>query len=157
MTNSLDPRSPREYRRRARVIVAYGLSGAIIGTAGLIHRELLGTASVAQALDGPIDELWLAVYALSGLAAAVGVIALRPELEVRGLWFMLAAALINAAAVFANRGPIGGGITSSSLLLAAWVIHSRIGDLHAAARADRRVIDLGPELRREQPDGPRRG
>jgi hypothetical protein len=154
--DSLNPRVPRAYRRRARVIVAYGLSGLIIGTCGLVNRSLLGTASVAQALDGPVDELWLLTYAVAGLLMAGGVTFLRPGVEAVGLWLMLATALINAVAVFANRGPIGGGITSSSLLLAAWVIQSRLGDLHDAARSDRRTVDLGAQARR-RPGGPRRG
>lgn len=144
MTNSLDPQSSREYRRRARAIVAYGLSGAIIGTTGLLHPVLLGSSSVATALETPVAKLWLAVYAFSGAGAALAVIFRRPEAEIVALWFMLAAALINAAAVIVVRGPIAGGITSSGLLLAAWVLHSRIGDLHAAARSNRRVRDTGP-------------
>jgi hypothetical protein len=63
---------------------------------------------------------------------------LRPEVETCGLYLLLAAALINAVAIYAVRGPIAGGVTSSGILLAAWVIHRRIGDLHEAARSERR-------------------
>src|SRR4051812_31539254 len=148
--DSLNPRSPRDYRRRASVIVAYGLSGVIIGGAGLIRPALLGTSSVGTALDSPVAKAWLAAYALGGLLAACGVMSLRPEVETCGLYLLLAAALINAVAIYAVRGPIAGGVTSSGILLAAWVIHRRIGDLHEAARSDRRRRDgpfPGPDRR----------
>jgi hypothetical protein len=139
--NSLDPRSPRDYRRRASVIVAYGLSGMVIGATGLIDPDLLGTSSIGSALSGPLPEVWLATYAFGGFLAFFGVLALRPEVETVGLYLLVAAALINATAIFAIRGPIAGGVTSTGILLAAWVMHRRIGDLHSAARTDRRETD----------------
>lgn len=130
--------------------MAYGLSATIIGLAGLIDRSLLGPSSLGQTLNGPVDDVWLTFYAIGGVLAFTGVAALRPELETIGLYALLAAALINAAAIVANRGPIGGGVTVSGLLLGAWVIHRRIGDLHTAARADRRVLQQGPPDGRER-------
>jgi hypothetical protein len=136
--HSLDPRQPREYRRRARVIVAYGISAFLIGMAGLIDPERLGSSSIAVALNSHVDEVWLSAYGLGGLLASVGVVTRRPDVEVAGLWMLLAAALINALAIITTRGIVAGGITAVTVLLSAWVISSRIGDLHSAAKVDRR-------------------
>jgi hypothetical protein len=140
MTNSLDPHHPREYRRRGAPIAAFGLTGVILGTTGVIDPGLLGSSSVGQQLDGPLDELWLAIYALAGLACFIGVVFLRPALEVVGLTFLLAAVLINGMAVFVNRGLVAGGVTTSSLFFTAWVLWWRIGDLRRAANANRRLM-----------------
>ncbi len=148
MTRSLDPRAAREYRRRARVITAYGLICCMVGLAGLIDRELLTTSSAVQALSGPVFVVWLTAYAIGGGLAAAGSYCLRPDIEVVGDWLLLAFAGLNATVIVVNRGPVGGGITAVSLMLVAYILHGRIVDLHQVARRDRRICDLGVEQRR---------
>lgn len=131
--NSLDPRSPRAYRRRAVPILAYGLSGVIVGLCGLLAPSLLGPTSVSLALSGTISSLWLLCYAIAGALITVGILLLRPEVETVGLWLMGATALVNAMTILVLRGPFTGGLTCASLLLAVWVLGSRIADLHDAA------------------------
>jgi len=143
MTSSLDPTDAVSYRRRARVITAYGLISCCIGTAGLIDRSLLTTSSAVQALDGWVVVAFLLYQAVGGALAAAGVLLLRPKLEVVGVWALLAFVVINGGAILVNRGPVGGGVTAASMALVAYVLHGRIGDLHHAARRERRVVDVG--------------
>lgn len=150
MTESLNPAFGDAYRRRARVITAYGLISCGVGTAGLVDRSLLTTSSAVQALDGPVVVAFLIYQALGGALAALGVLLLRPRLEVVGVWALLAFVIINAAAILANRGPVGGGVTAASMALVAYVLHGRIGDLHQAARRERRLVDLAVERDRRQ-------
>jgi hypothetical protein len=75
--------------------------------------------------------------------AAVGVILLRPRVEVVGVWALLAFVIINGGAIVINRGPVGGGVTAASMALVAYVLYGRIGDLHHAARRERRTYDVG--------------
>lgn len=141
--NSLDPGAARAYRRRARVITAYGLICFLVGAAGLIDRDLLTTSSALQALDGgPVFTAWLAAYCVGGLLAAYGVQTLHPRVEVIGDVLLLGFALLNAAAIVVNRGPVGGGVTAVSLVLVAYVMHGRIVDLLDVARLDRRVLNV---------------
>lgn len=142
MTNSMDPAAARAYRRRARVITAYGLICFLVGTAGIIDRDLLTTSSAVQALSGPVFFCWLVAYAAGGAMAAYGVLALHPSIEVRGDRLLFGFALLNAAAILINRGPVGGGVTAVSMLLVAYVIHGRIMDLRDTAKLNRRVVDL---------------
>lgn len=153
--HSLDPGSPRDYRRRATVIVAYGLSGVVLGTAGLLRRDLLGTSSIGAALKGPVDELWLLTFAVAGALAAFGVLALRPQIEIIGDWLLMAGTLINALAIVTVRGPLAGGVSSSAILLTSWVLWRRIADLHEAAHSDRRIVDMGQQARRQPGRGTR--
>ena len=139
MTRSLDPRAAREYRRRARVITAYGLICFCVGTAGLVDRDLLTTSSVVQALSGPVFVAWLSAYALGGAMAAYGVWRLQPAVEVVGDRLLLGFALPNAITILVNRGPVGGGVTAVSMVLVAYVLQGRITDLHDVARVDRSV------------------
>jgi hypothetical protein len=138
MTSSLSTSDARAYKRRARVITAYGLISFMVGVAGLIDRSLLTTSSAVQTLSGPVSIAWLATYALGGALAAGGVMLLRPDLEAAGDVLLLAFALLNATAILLNRGPVGGGVTATSLVLVAYVLHGRIGDLHQVARFERR-------------------
>lgn len=150
MTTSLDPTDARAYRRRARVITAYGLIAFLVGTAGLIDRDLLTTSSAVQALDGPVAVAWLIAYAAGGVLASTGVVFLRPDIETAGDWLLLGFACLNATAILLNRGPVGGGITAASLLLVAYVLYGRIGDLHQVARRERRVVRLPFDTERRQ-------
>lgn len=142
MSNSLDPRDGYAYRRRGRAIAAYGLIQCLIGTAGLADRSLLTTWSAVQALDGWIVVVWLIYQSLGGALVAIGVYALRPQLELYGLKALLGFVVINAGAILLNRGPVGGGVTAAALGLSAYVIQGRIGDLIFSAKRDRRVADL---------------
>lgn len=144
MTNSLSPLHADAYRRRARVITAYGLISLIVGTAGLIDRDLLTSSSAVQTLDGPVVVVWLGLQVAGGGLAALGVRRLRPDVELVGLWLLFANVAINGSAILLNRGPVGGGVTSASMVLVAYVLHGRIGDLHDAARTERRVVNLRP-------------
>jgi hypothetical protein len=142
MTSSLDPTDAESYRRRARVITAYGLISCMIGTAGLIDRSLLTTSSAVQALDGWVVIAFLLYQAIGGALAAGGVILLRPTLELAGVWALLGFVIVNGGAIVINRGPVGGGVTAASMMLVAYVLHGRIGDLHFAARRERRIVDV---------------
>lgn len=143
MPDSLDPSAPAAYRRRARVITAYGLISFLVGVAGLIDRSLLTTSSVVQTLDGWVVVVWLSLQAIGGALAAFGVLRLNPKVELAGVQLLLGFVVLNAITILVNRGPVGGGITAASMMLVAYVLRGRVGDLHYAARMDRRRINLG--------------
>lgn len=150
MTESLNPANRREYRRRARPIQFFGFVTFVLGAAGVLRPALVASSSAAQQLAGPVDTLWLLAYLIGGAATSIGVLLLRPAVEVFGEWFIIAAAVINAGAILVNRGPFAGGASAVFILLACWVLKGRIEDLHNAARRDRRVVDVpipGPERR----------
>jgi hypothetical protein len=122
----------------------------IVGTAGVIDKSLLTSSSAVQTLDGPVAAIWLVAYAFGGLLACAGSVIPRPDWEAAGDKLLLGFCLLNAATIVLNRGLIGGGITAASLLLVAYVLHGRVGDLHESSRRDRRLHDIpmaGPDRR----------
>ena len=145
MTESLNPRNVRLYRRRGSLSVGLGIAGIVVATAALVDPALLTTSSAAQRLNGPVDEIWLSAYLTGSIMAVAGVMWAipRPAIEAAGLWLLIFALLVNGIAIVINRGAIGGGITAVPVVAIAWVLWNRIRDLHEAAHYDRRVIDVG--------------
>lgn len=140
--HSLDPHTPRAYRRRARLSTSLGLAAVIVAGAGLIQPDAITNTSAAVALDSSLDLIWLIGYFLGGLLACAGAQWRpypRPELEAAGAWLLAGAMLINACAIIAIRGPVAGGLTSVGLIALADVLIARARDLESARQSDRRV------------------
>lgn len=152
---SLDPHHARAYRRRARLSRSLGLGTIPVSLVALVDRDALGTSSVAVALSGPLDTIWLLGYLAGGICASAGVLwrpLPRPELEALGVWLLCGAMLINALSIIAIRGPVAGGLTSVGLFVLADVLYGRARDLDDAR--ERRQpdspgvrVDGGPERR----------
>lgn len=156
MTESLDIRFARAYKRRARAITAYGLISIIVGSGGLIDRSLLQASATAQVLDGWTLVAWLIVFVLGGLLAVVGIQLLRPDIEAAGDVLLMFFSLLNAVTIVAHRG-FGGLVAASSAVLVAYVLQGRVGDLHSVSAFDahRRPVPwppaLSPMSRRRRP------
>jgi hypothetical protein len=140
MTNSLDPREARLYRRRARLSQSLGLAAVPVSLAALINPAKLTTSSIAVGLSGPLDTIWTVAYLVGGLCAFVGVQwrpVPRPEIEAFGVWLLLGAMLINGLTIVAIRGPVGGGITALGLFALADVLYARTKDLEESRHVRR--------------------
>lgn len=158
MTNSLDPREARLYRRRGRLSTSLGLAAVPVSLAALIDPSKLTTSSIAVGLSGPLDTMWMIAYLLGGLCAFLGVQwrpRPRPELEALGVWLLLGAMLINGLTIVAIRGPVGGGITALGLFAIADVLWARTKDLEESRHVRRAPDGTRRDMGRSGCRGPR--
>lgn len=148
MTESLNPRNAREYRRRARPLLLLAVLCLGAGLTGLVDPSSLTRSATGQSLSGPLDEAWLIAYIVAGAGIVLGIALLRPAVEVVGLWFAAAAIAINAVAVLDVRGFHASLVVIPSYLVSLFVVAGRIGDLHALARGGREEGRAGARLAR---------
>lgn len=146
--NSLDPRSPAAYRRRARPFIFVGYILAVAGLSAIFSPPPDSQTTVAQLVSPTADLTWQVAYALGGILIAFGALLPRPDIEGWGLWLAIFALLVNLLALLAVRGVAGAGLAPAAYVLTLWIVYSRIVDLHTAARTERRAGPRhGPEFR----------
>jgi hypothetical protein len=148
MTESLNPHNARLYRRRARLSRSLGFACVPIALTALLDRETLGTASVAYALEGPLDTAWILAYLIGGACAFAGVEWRpypRPEVEALGVWLLVGAMVINGLAIVATRGAVAGGVTAIGLFVLADVLYGRARDLDEARERRRNPNPIRPD------------
>src|SRR5690348_2974578 len=86
--NSLDPRSPRAYRRRAAPLLLPAYLLILAGVSALAQPQTAERTTVARLLPAYLEAIWQVSYVLAGLLIAAGILwpRPRPAIEAIGLW-----------------------------------------------------------------------
>lgn len=139
MTESLDPQNRRAYRRRAAPMVLLGALLLLVGLRGYLIPATVEDTAAHEALGTLTYAVWHAGLTVSGLVILIGLLSLRPEVEVLGLWAGVWALGVHGAALALTFG-WASTTTAGLVLLAIWVLLVRSSDLRAFASRDRRRI-----------------
>jgi hypothetical protein len=163
VTESLDPRNARAYRRRAAPFLLPAYLLVLAGIGAIANPDSADRTTVARLLPASIELVWQVSYILAGLLITAGVLWPRrpqPAFEAIGDWVAIWALAVNLLALLAVRGIAASGMAPFAYVLTATLLALRIADLHASAktpppawpgRLERRHVDLGPQARVSRP------
>jgi hypothetical protein len=111
------------WRRRLGFVLAspfetwLGLAVIITSLAFFLNPVVAEQTSVGRTLKGPLDEIWNALYGISGVFVLYGLIKPRLHAELFGLILMISGILVNIVGIYSVRG-ITTSLPSLTLLVA---------------------------------------
>lgn len=136
MTESLDPHNARAYRKRARPMLFIGMMLLAVGLRSYLLPATVDDGAAHRVLGSVTFAVWHAGLTISGMIVIVGLLRLRPEIEVLGLCAAIWAVAVHGLAIILVFGWRGTS-TVALVLVAVWVLWGRMADLREFALTER--------------------
>lgn len=99
------------YRLANAIWVALGVAAILSTFSWFLDPDAAARTALGKNLSGPLDEGWQILWGIGGMALTIGVLWLKPRMEIIGHMFVSSSVLTNAVAVVVEVGVVPTAIT----------------------------------------------